>query len=58
MKRLAAILLVLLAGCADFEVRFNRPMTADGTSDTRDDRRPDWLRDPGRGEYPYSPKGW
>ena len=53
-----AIALVALAGCADFEVRFNRPIAADGASSELNDRRPDWMRDPARGEYPYSPKGW
>ena len=61
-KLAVVIALVALAGCADFEVAFNRPMAADGASsaleDRRPERRPDWLRDPARGEYPYSPKGW
>ena len=53
-----AIALAALAGCADFEVRFNRTVALDGTSSAIEDRRPDWQRDPARGEYPYSPKGW
>jgi hypothetical protein len=53
-----AIALVALAGCADFELRFNSPAAADGASSVLEDRRPDWQRDPARGEYPYSPKGW
>ena len=40
---------------ADFEVRFNRPLATDGASSTLEDRRPDWQRDPARGEYPYNP---
>lgn len=52
------IALAALAGCADFEVRLDRPAAADGTSSALEDRRPDWLRDPARGEYPYNPRGW
>ena len=59
MKKLAlAFALAALAGCADFEVGFNRPTAADGASSALDDLRPDWLRDPARGEYPYNPRGW
>lgn len=57
-KLAVVIALVVLAGCADFEVRFNRPTADDRASSALEDRRPDWLRDPARGEYPYSPKGW
>jgi len=59
MKKLfAAIAVVALGGCADFEVGFNRPTAADGASSALEDRRSDWLRDPARGEYPFNPKGW
>ena len=51
----AAIALAALAGCADFEVRFNRTLALDGQSSTIEDRRPEWQRDPARGEYPYNP---
>ena len=57
-KLVVIVALVALAGCADFEFGFNRPTAADGASSSLDDLRPDWLRDPSRGEYPYSPKGW
>ena len=57
-KLAVVIALVALVGCADFEVGFNRPTAVDGTSSALEDRRPDWVRDPARGEYPYSPKGW
>jgi hypothetical protein len=59
MNKLPVVIaFVALAGCADFEVGFNRPTPVDGTSSALEDRPPDWLRDPSRGEYPYSPKGW
>jgi len=59
VNRLAVVIaLAALAGCADFEVRFNQPTAADGASSALEDPRPDWLRDPARGEYPYSPRGW
>ena len=59
MNKLAVVIaLVALVGCADFEVGFNRQTVADGASSVLEDRRPDWLRDPPRGEYPYSLKGW
>lgn len=47
MKKLtlALIALVTLAGCANLDVGFNR-------------QRPDWLRDPAHGEYPYNSRGW
>lgn len=48
MKTLAlAIALVALVGCAKLN------STVDGS-----DERPDWLRDPARGEYPHNPRGW
>ena len=59
MNKLAVVIALLaLVGCADLEVGLNRTMAADGSSSTLEDRRPDWLRDPARREYPYSPKGW
>ncbi|HEV3008843.1 MAG TPA: hypothetical protein VGX52_07410 [Burkholderiales bacterium] len=55
---IALFAVAALAGCADYEVGFNRSTAPDGASSALEDRRPDWLRDPARGEYPYSPKGW
>ena len=57
-KLAAVIALFALVGCADFEVGFNRPTAAERESSAHEDPRPDWLRDPARGEYPYSPRGW
>ena len=34
------------------------PPAARGASAVTDSDNPDWLRDPARGQYPYSPKGW
>ena len=53
-----AIALAALAGCADIEVRFNRTVALDGASSAIEDRRPEWQRDPTRGEYPYNPNRW
>ena len=51
MKTIAfAIAAIVLAGCAQF--------AASGATSSTDPARPDWLRDPARAEYPYSPKGW
>lgn len=56
MKKLAlvAIGLVTLAGCAQLP----EPSAAGGASYQADGQRPDWLRNPGRNEYPYNPRGW
>ena len=59
MKRLAiAIALLVLGGCAQLKENFNTSFAAGGASSFSDTGHPDWLRDPARGEYPYSPKGW
>ena len=51
MKELVLVIaIVVLAGCAQ--------VAASGATSASDTARPDWLRDPARGEYPYSPKGW
>lgn len=58
MKKLAiAIVLVALAGCAEFNSKLE-PFAAGGASSFTDSGHPDWLRDPAKGEYPFSPKGW
>ncbi len=57
-KRAILIVLIALAGCAGYEIRFNQVTPTDGASSALVDLRPEWLRDPARGEYPYSPKGW
>lgn len=55
MKTLAvAIALLALAGCA----QLTPSPAAGGASAVTDSGNPDWLRDPARGQYPYSPKGW
>ena len=59
MKQLTiAIALLALAGCAQLEDNFHMPFAAGGASTFTDSGHPDWLRDPARNEYPYSPKGW
>jgi hypothetical protein len=45
-----AIAVAALAACAQ--------LPPGGASDSAHSARPDWLRDPARGDYPYSPKGW
>ena len=52
------VALVALAGCANLKDQFHPPFAAAGGSALTDSGRPDWLRDPARGEYPYSPRGW
>jgi hypothetical protein len=47
-----------LAGCAQMPGNPKQPFAAGSTSYQDDAERPDWLRDPARGEYPYSSKGW
>ena len=50
MKKIAfGIAVICLAGCAQF--------AASGATSSTDMARPDWLRDPARGEYPYSLQG-
>ncbi|HEY5898522.1 MAG TPA: hypothetical protein VIV54_13220 [Burkholderiales bacterium] len=59
MKALTiAVALIVLAGCAQLHERFNRASAAEGASSLVDSGRPGWLRDPTRGEYPFSPQGW
>ena len=58
MKTVAlAIALIALAGCAQLKETFDGFPAASGAS-LASDERPDWLRDPARGEYPFNPKGW
>lgn len=49
-----AIALLALTGCA----QLTQPSAASGASVSSDTASPDWLRDPARGQYPYSPGGW
>ena len=52
-----AIALVVLAGCAELKATSDGSLAASGAS-LASDERPDWLRDPARGEYPYNRRGW
>ena len=59
MKSLAiAIAIALLAACAGVPATTDQPGAASGTSEEDKAKRPHWQRDPARGEYPYSPRGW
>ena len=48
----------LIACCAQMPGSPKQPLAAGSTRYQDDAERPDWLRDPARGEYPYNYKGW
>ena len=52
-----AVAIVVLGGCAQLKKMSNQPGAMTGASASAE-QRPEWLRDPARGEYPYNPKGW
>ena len=57
MKKVAiAIAIIIQGGCAQLQATPSRSAAAGATAG--DEPRPDWLRDPARGEYPYSHQGW
>ena len=59
LKSLAtAIVIALLAACARGPGTAEQPVAASGTSEADNAKRPYWQRDPARGEFPYSPRGW
>jgi hypothetical protein len=60
MTRLAIVIAIALfaAACARMPATAEQPVAASGTSEDDKGRRPHWQRDPARGEYPYSPRGW
>ena len=57
MKKVAiAIAIIILGGCAQLQATPSRSAAAGATAG--DEPRPDWLRDPARGEFPYNSRGW
>ena len=58
MKKLPVVIaLIALAGCAQFNPKLE-PFAAGGATSFGDSGHPDWLRDPAKGDYPFSPKAW
>jgi len=53
-----AVAIAVLAGCAQVRGTPGQPVAVGGASEEENAKRPHWLRDPARGEYPYSPRGW